>query len=144
MIDFVEHDFNLTKVKRESKLFNLVTRYKYHVYGLRQTDNPPVLIEYHYAKVDDKFKEKIEAVVAFLRANGIEVETYTESDSSRVDIGLRKDLRGFVNKNDKPMLASSVLSTIIYCLEGRVDLEQLKKFRLSAIPKLVPVPNGAA
>jgi hypothetical protein len=141
MIDFNEKDTNLTKVRSESKLFNLVTRYKYRVYGLRQNDNPAVLIEYHYDRVDDKFKEKLEALCEFLKANGIEIDTYSESDNpNRVDIGLRKDLRIFVNKNDKPMLASSILSTIIYCLEGRIDLDQLKKFKLSAIPKLPVEP----
>jgi hypothetical protein len=144
MIDFNENDTNLTKVRSESKLFNLVTRYKYRVYGLRQNDNPAVLIEYHYDRVDEHFKEKIEALCEFLKANGIETDTYSESDNpNRVDVGLRKDLRLFVNKNGKPMLASSILSTIIYCLEGRIDLDQLKKFKLSAIPKL-PVEPAAA
>lgn len=144
MIDFNENDTNLTKVRSESKLFNLVTRYKYRVYGLRQPDNPAVLIEYHYDRVDGQFKEKLSALMEFLKANGIEAENYSESDNlNRVDVGLRKDLRTFVNKNGKPMLASAILSTIIYCLEGRIDIEQLKKFRLSAIPKL-PVEPAAA
>lgn len=141
MIEFNEHDFNLTKVKRESKLFNLVTRFKYRVYGLRQNDNPAVLIEYHYDKVDDKFKERLEVLCNFIRSNGIEIETFSESETPRVDVGLRKDLRAFVNKNGKPMLASAVLSTIIYCLENRIDLEQLKKFKLVNIPKLTPPPS---
>lgn len=147
MIDFNEHDTNLTKVRSESKLFNLVTRFKYRVYGLRQNDNPAVLIEYHYDRVDGQFKEKIGALLEFLKANGIEAESYSESDTpNKIDIGLRKDLRTFVNKNDKPMLAASILSTIIYCLEGRIDLDQLKKFKLSAIPKLPvePTPPAAA
>jgi len=144
MIDFNENDTNLTKVRSESKLFNLVTRYKYRVYGLRQTDNPAVLIEYHYDRVDEHFKEKLSALMEFLKANGIDAENYSESDNpNRVDVGLRKDLRLFVNKNGKPMLASSILSTIIYCLEGRIDIDQLKKFRLSAIPKLPVEPSAA-
>ena len=144
MIDFNENDTNLTKVRRESKLFNLLTRYKYRVYGLRQNDNPAVLIEYHYDRVDDKFKEKLSALMEFLKANGIDAENYSESDNAnRIDVGLRKDLRMFVNKNDKPMLASSIISTIIYCLEGRIDLDQLKKFKLSAIPKLPADPAAA-
>jgi hypothetical protein len=146
MIDFTLTDFNLTKVRSESKLFNLVTRYRYKVYGLRQNDNPAVLIEFHYDRVDGQFKEKISALIQFLKANGIDAESYSESDTpNKIDIGLRKDLRAFVNKNDKPMLAASILSTIVYCLEGRIDLDQLKNFKLSAIPKLPAVAaDGAA
>jgi hypothetical protein len=137
MIEFKETDFNLIKVKRESKLFNLVTRYKYFVYGLRQSDNSPILIEYHYDNVDEHFGEKVEALVEFFKANGIEVEIYNRADNKgRVDVGLRRDLRAFVNKNRKPMLASSVISTIVYCLESRVDIDQLKKYKLALIPKL--------
>jgi len=143
MIEFNEHDFNLPKVKSESKLFNLVTRYKYFIYGLRQEGNDsPVLIEYHYDRVDENFKDKLSSLCEFLRANGIEVDTCSDSDNTnRIDIGFRRDLRAFVNKNGKPMLASSILSTIVYCLEGRIDLEQLKKFKLSAIPKLPVSPS---
>jgi hypothetical protein len=142
MIEFNEHDFNLSKIRSESKLFNLVTRYKYYIYGLRQEGNDsPILIEYFYDRVDEHFKDKLNSLCEFLRANGIEIDSHSNSDNiNRIDIGLRRDLRAFVNKNGKPMLASSVLSTIVYCLEGRIDLEQLKKFKLSSIPKLPVVP----
>jgi hypothetical protein len=137
MIEFKETDFNLTQVKRESKLFNLVTAYKYFVYGLCMTDNQPILIEYHFDKVDEHFDERLEALLEFFKANNIEVEIYNKSDKrGRIDIGLRRDLRAVVNKNGKPMLASSILSTIVYALEGRVDVDQLKKYKLSTLPKL--------
>ena len=138
MIDFNENDFNLVKVKQTSKLFNLVTRLKYRVYGLRQKDNPAILVEFNGDMIDVEFLKRIESLKIFVKANGIEFETYNASEFNRVDIGLRKDLRSFVTKNGEPMLASSILQTIIYCLEGRIDLEQLKKFKLSAIPRLIP------
>jgi hypothetical protein len=139
MIDFNENDTNLTKVRSESKLFNLITRLKYRVYGLRQQNNPAVHIEYHHNRVDEHFKERLAVLMEFLKANGIGAEFYCQSDNSnRIDIGLRKDLRLFVNENGKPMLASAILSTIIYCLEGRIDIDQLKKFKLSKIP-ILPV-----
>ena len=140
MIEFKDTDFNLTKIKRESKLFNLVTGYKYWVYGLRQTGNQPVMIEYHYDKVDEHFTDKLEALIEFFKLNGIEIETYAEADNNgRVDIGLRKDLRAIVNRNGKPMLASSILSTIIYALEGRIEIEELKNYKLSTTVKLEKV-----
>lgn len=140
MIEFNQNDFKLTDISRESKLFNLVTRFRYRVYGLKQEDNPPVLIEYHFSRVDKKFNERLDALKKFLGANGITADSYSESESNRIDIGLRRDLRSFVNRNDKPILASSVLSTVVYCLEGRVDIEQMLKFKLKVVPKL----TGAA
>lgn len=142
MIEFIQNDTNLTKIQRESKLFNFVTRYKYRVYGLRQQDNPPVLIEYHYDKVDEHFDEKLDAIVEFCKSNGIQVDTYNEAETNRVDIGLRKDIRLIVNKNKKPLLAASLLSSIIYALEGRTDIEQLKKYKITSMPTLTSTPNN--
>jgi len=137
MIEFKETDFNLTKVRRESKLFNLITVNKYFIYGLRQSDNPTIMIEYHYNNVEESFGERLDALKQFLTSNSIDVEIYDQSDNKgRVDIGLIKDLRSIVNKNRKPMLASSVLSTTIYALEGRIDIEQLKNYKLLTMPKL--------
>jgi hypothetical protein len=137
MIEFKDNDFKMVEIKRESKLFNLVTEYKYFVYGLCMTENPPILIEYHFDKVDEHFEEKLEALTEFFKANNIDIETYNKSDNKgRIDIGLRRDLRSVVNKNGKPMLASSIISTIVYTLEGRVDIDQLKKYKLSTLPKL--------
>ena len=82
-------------------------------------------------------------MVAFLKANGIEVDTYSEAETNRIDVGMRKDLRVFVNKNKKPMLASAVLQTIIYTLEGRTDIEQLKKYKIAVTPNFVQ-PDSVA
>lgn len=143
MIDVTETDINMPEVLTESKLVNLNTRYKYHAYGLRNECNQPVCIEYNSDRVcraDVDFEIKIVALMEFFRSNGIEIETDSESENvNRIDIGLRKDLRTFCNRNGKPMLASSVLSTIVYCLEGRIDLNQLRKFKIAAIPKLTVV-----
>ena len=137
MIEFKETDFNMVHIKRESKLFNLVTAYRYFVYGLRMTENPLIQIEYHFDHVDEYFEEKLESLKEFFKSNNIEIDIYEQSDKKdRVYIGLRRDLRAIVNKNGKPMLASSILSTIVYALEGRIDMEQLKKYKLSTLPKL--------
>ena len=138
MIEFKETDFNMTKISRESKLFNLVTGYKYFVYGLRnQSENPPVMIEYYYDNIDEMFEERLQALVEFFKDNGIEMELYSDSeDKTKINVGLRKDLRAVVNRNGKPLLAASILSTIVYTLEGRIDMHQLKNYKLSTIPKL--------
>jgi hypothetical protein len=135
MITFTETDTNVPALIRESKLHNLVTRLKYHTYGLRQENNPVILIEYGGRFVDDGFHSRISSLKEFFTLNEIDIEISDESDNRRIDIGMRIDLRKMVNKNDKPLLAASVLSTIIYCLEDRLDIEQMKKCKLPSIPK---------
>lgn len=136
MIDFNQNDFNLMKIRHETKFGNLVTKQKYRVYGLRQTENPPVLVEYCADDVDEDFLERLNALVKYFKSNGIEVETFDGSDTERIDVGLRKDLRGIENKHEQPLFASSILSTIVYCLEGRIDLKHMAKYKLANIPKL--------
>ena len=137
MIEFnSKKDFNLAEIRNESKLFNLVTRYKYHVRGLRQKGNPSVFIEYYHDRVDEGFEETLAALVEFFKENGIEVQTYNKSDDgNRVGIFLRRDLREILDRRGKPTLAASVLSTIVYCLEGRIDLNQLQRYKLVSVPK---------
>lgn len=135
MITVNESDTNLPEVLTESKLANLVTKEKYYIYGLRREENPVVLIEYANEYVTPSFRNRIAALSEFLKINGISIETINDSDNHGIDIGLRIDLRTTMNRNNKPLLASSVLSTIIYCLEDRIDIDNMKKYKLSSIPK---------
>lgn len=143
MVEFNENDFNLPVIRSETKLANLVTRYKYRVYGLRQEGNAPVLVEYRYNRVDEHFEEKLEALKAFLKQHGIILEVWKDVDTKGIDVGVRKDVRGVLNKNKKPMFAAGIVSTIIYCLEGRVDLTELQRYKLSVVPRLLPAHRRA-
>ncbi len=134
MITITEKDTLLPAIMKEAKLYNLVTKQKYHVYGLRRENNPVVLIEYADCYVNDDFRKRMTDLLEFFKLNNIEAEFSNESDSRDIAIGLRIDLRKTLNKNEKPLLAASVLSTIVYCLEDRLDIEQMKKYKLSSIP----------
>jgi len=136
MITITENDFNLKKILRESKLTNLLTKYKYHAYGLRQENNPAILIEYNADVTDKIFSKNLTSLVEFFKLNGIQVETFDDSDIRGVTIGFRRDLRNIVNPSKQPVFASAVLSTIIYTLENRVNIEQMKQYKLSSIPTL--------
>lgn len=136
MIDFNQTDFNLTKIRHETKLANLITRKKYRIYGLRQRDNPPILVEFNAETVESEFVKRLSTLVKYFKSNGIEIETFDENDSGQIDIGLRKDIRGIVNKHEQPLFVSSILSTIVYCLEGRIDLDKMSKYKLTNIPKV--------
>ena len=144
MVEFNENDFNLVKISGESKLGNLVTRFKYRVYGLRQEGNPHVMVEYHYNRVDEGFEERVNALAKFLKANGLTVQISHTANTKGVDVGLRRDLREVLNRNDKPMFASGIISTIIYCLEGRINLNELQNYKLSVVPRILPAKKRAA
>ncbi len=134
MITATETDTLLPAIMREAKLHNLVTKLKYHAYGLRRENNPVVQIEYCKDYADDAFCNRLDSLKTFLELNGMEVEISTDYNDRDIAIGLRIDLRKTLNANDKPLLAASVLSTIVYCLEDRLDIEQMKKYKLSSIP----------
>ena len=134
MITITETDTNLPEVLTESKLHNLVTASRYHVYGLRREENPVVLIEYETAYVPSGFRERMDSLEAFLKLNGIIADVIKDSGDHCIEIGLRIDLRKVLNKNGKPLLAASVLKTIVYCLEDRLDIENMKRYKLASIP----------
>ena len=124
-------DFNCHKIAKESKLFNLATRLNYRVYGLRKEGNP--LIEMESINFDtNTIPNRIQRVRRFLSANKIDIN-FEERDGDadnyddKIYIGLRRDLRQHV------ILSSSILQTIIYTLEGRIELD--KKYTIPGIPR---------
>jgi hypothetical protein len=136
MISFTETDHNLPNIWRESKLFNLTTRNKFHVYGLRQQNNPAIMIEYNPRLENVEFLKKLMALIDFFKLNKIEMEIFGKSQQAGICVGLRKDLRGVLNRNRKPIFASSILQTIIYTLEDRIDLDEMRRFKLPNVPVL--------
>lgn len=141
MITATETDTNIPAVMKEAKLYNLITKQSYHVQGLRRENNAVVLIEYAGCYADADFIKRLDSLTKFFKLNNIEIEISNESNSRRIDIGLRIDLRQTLNRNKKPLLAASILLTVIYCLEDRIDIEQMKKHKLPSIPKFVHKTN---
>jgi hypothetical protein len=136
MITINPSDFNLKKILHESKLSTLMTKNTYHLYGLCQKDNPAIIIEYDSNSYTKSLNNNIESLVEFLELNGMETQIYDDSESNKISIGLRRDIREILDSNKLPIFASSVLCTIVYSLEGRVDIEQMKKYKLKSLPKL--------
>jgi hypothetical protein len=128
MIEFNEKDYNLKKIRIDSKLFNLLTTYSYRVYGLLQENNPPVLIEFNSNVVDDKFNEKLKIIDKFFEENQIKCISEDSEDGNKIFIGLRKDIRKHV------ILCSSILQTIVYGLENRLVIK--KGFKIDNVPSL--------
>lgn len=124
-ISFNYNDYHLRKIENNSKLFNLDTKYSYRIYGLKNKSNPDIYIEY------GKFLNlNTECIEKFFKLNGISIEIalFQDKDDKRgIYIGLRYDLREHVT------FCSCVLQTIIYYLEGRLNLNT--DYKIIGIPK---------
>lgn len=132
MISFNTNDFNILKVSRESKLFNLQTDLDYQVYGLRLDENPLMLITYNIEEVsEDILNDSKEAqLTRFFRKNNLQLEwQHDDQDTSKIFIGLRYDLRKHV------ALSSACLQTIIYFIEGRLNMRE--NYSIPGIPRFV-------
>lgn len=127
MIEFNGKDFQLTPIRRESKLFNLQTKVPYRVYGLKTEGNSPVHLSYNYDTVGDDFDDHLSSLVDFFETNGIEFVWESGGGTPKVCIGLRRDLR------EQVILCSSIVQTIIYCLEGRLAIKP--GFKVPGLPK---------
>ena len=127
MVKFVEKDFNLPKIKIDTKLFNLRTIRNYSIYGLRQESRPPILIT-ACQSILYAHKNKIQTIIDFFNTNGIKVMIQpSDEDENEISIGLRKDMRKQI------FLASAAIQTIVYCLENKIKLS--KKNKIPGIPR---------
>jgi hypothetical protein len=129
MIDFNINDFNVQKIKKESKLYNFMTKYHYRVYGLTtENNNPLVLIDYDpEIEYEENFTSKIEKLASFFKKNGIKIEHDTDSEHMKIHIGLRRDLR------DHVLLSAAILQTIIFSIENKLNLKD--GYSVPGIPK---------
>src|SRR5579859_3233220 len=124
MISFNKKDEKMGEIAKLSKIVGALTKEDYRVYGLRNSNNPPILIEYsEHSDVYDKLDSKCTKLDAFFKKNGIDItfgplEDETEDGTDyKVYIGLRRDVR-----NDLP-LTCALLKTIIYFIEDKIEIE---------------------
>jgi hypothetical protein len=123
MIKFNPEDFNMEVISKEAKLHNLLTRNTYRAFGLRQDDNPPVVIKYNDEKRDVwSFEPPIRN---FFRRNGMSIDFWYLEDDNFIGIGLRRDVR------ENPLLAAAIVQTIVYHVEGRLTLGE--NFRIAGL-----------
>lgn len=125
MITHNNNDINLTKIMEEGKLKTLSTISNYYIFGLRSDWPEAVKIELPRNGILNK---RVESLIKFLDLNKISHTIIYITNSDEISIGLRRDLREMLI-NDKPLLASAILSTIIYCLDGRLNLKKLSTYK---------------
>ena len=116
MITF-SYDEKMYEIKRFSKVQNLKTIYDYRIYGLKNEQNPPILIEYNYNLFPFGFIEE-QRLTKFFKKNGIKIEFKNDKYVNRqlVSIGIRNDLRKSTN------LCCCIIQSIIFYLENKTDL----------------------
>jgi hypothetical protein len=107
---FFSYDENLSKVEKASRLLDYKTKEWYRVYGLKQEDNPPMLIGYKKLP-ENKTQKEIKDIMA---RNGIPVVFETEKWGDTIQIGLRRDLRA------QFFLAAAAVNWLIGYFEGKV------------------------
>lgn len=131
-IEFNTNDYNLDKIRRESKLFSLNVDHDYKVYGLAEEKNPVILIEYDFERQEneeDGLYINRDHLFKFFKSNGMNIKfkDLKDYDNKKIYLGFRRGLRRNVS------LCSATLSTIIYFMEGRLDLKP--SFKCLGIPK---------
>ena len=123
-IDFSYSDFNVQKIKTETGFdWQTETKLDYKVFGLKDDgENAPIEIEYNKK---ENYGGNLVKLGRFFRNNGIGVN-FKDTGGNTINIGLRKDLRRQLQ------LSASIVSTIIYTMEGKIKLNNSK---ILGIPK---------
>ncbi len=127
MVSFNLNDFNIEKIRLESKLFNLTTVESYRIYGLKQSEGCLVEIGYDRYNYTNTLWENIDKTTKFLIKNNINCYIYTIDGEKYIKIGLRRDLRKHV------ILTSAILKTLVYGIEGRINFND--EFIIPSLPK---------
>lgn len=123
-------DTNCSKIEKASGLKDFKTENYYRIYGLRQEDNPPILLE-----IKDVPKDKDIAILRrMLARNGIQLIHQPEKWGHSISIGIRYDLRCHV------ALAAGAVNMIIGYLEGKMTFGALtalgfKKINMEGDPE---------
>lgn len=114
MIEYNENDYNLERVDAINfKMNSFKMENKYWVFGLKQSNRPPVRIGVNDQGVPNEDQQK--ALVQFFKNQGVEV-VIDNPEEAEVTIGLRYDVR------ERPKMAAAIVRTIVFFLEGKLRL----------------------
>ncbi len=137
MITFNQYDYNLWKIEKDSRLPVAKTRLlDFHVYGLQNDKEIPiVVVSYNFPKLSELMTGKKKAALyRFFRSHNVYMGWENTKDSwkniendVKIHIGLQYNLR------EKVELCSSILHTIVYFLDGQIQLND----KLPGIPRIM-------
>ena len=125
MITFDTQYDNVEAIGQAAKMANVKTKRNYNIVGLAQEESPPVGFHYNM----DKFKssEIEEELREFFKNSGLAIEFDHNPEIEGIMIGLRRDIR------DNIKLSVALIKTIIYTLEGQLELDN--QFKIDGINK---------
>lgn len=129
-ISFNTDGHNIEAIQAESRLANMLTKYRYLVYGLVDDgDSEPIMIKAG-RQVPLPALQGLQALFVFNHAP-MSISHFKKPRSDfKVYIGLRRDLR------DQIALCGAILQTIVYSVEGRTVIDPLVAYTLPGIPKM--------
>jgi len=136
MIQINEKDYFMPSIKAEAKFSTLAVQKQYRVFGLKNENNPPLLLRFNRSTIPE---DRVSVLSHVFKQSGLEVDCYRDYDKGMA-IGIRRDVREHV------LYSSAILQTIIYYLEGRIELP--KNFRIPYDKKFkrngaLVVPEGS-
>lgn len=136
MIHFNKKDYFMPSIEAEAKMKTLAVQKHYRVFGLKGENNPPLLLRFNRQTIPE---DRMAMLAHVLKKSGLEVECYRDYDKG-LAIGIRRDVR------EEVLYSAALLQTIIYYIEGRIDLP--KSFRIPSDKKfkrngVVVPPEGS-
>lgn len=128
MITYNLKDNNIPQIQQITKINGDLLKYNYRIYGLKNEDNPSLLLEYN-PNIVLISTDKFDFLTHLFNRNKVETSfEILNEERDKIYIGLRRDLREF------PEFCSKLLQTIIYYLEGNLKIR--KNSKIPKIPKL--------
>lgn len=127
MITFNLPDHNLDVIKSASRLGNMLTKYRYSVYGLASGKSTPAISVRVGAAIGEPI---IQQLTTLFQSSGMDIQfTRAKKVKSKykVYLGLGRDLR------DHTAVCAAIVQTIVYRLEDRMKLQD--GYKLPGIPK---------
>ena len=121
MISFNKKDLNVRKIAQVSKLDGLITSNFYRVFGITGTERPLIEIDCEYSPSSDAKMKQLRIFFDAVKIKSSFNITYCYQKFEFIKIGFKSQLRKDVD------LSSKLLQTIIYFMEGRLDLNMDSK-----------------
>lgn len=101
----------MQRIAREAKLSDMLTKFDYRIYGLKNDNQNEILITNWYRNIWNST-----SVLEFFRKQGFACNLVNGGKAATITIGIRRDIR------DNASLCAAIIQTIIYTAEGRMNL----------------------
>ena len=125
MIEYTEDDFELHNIlHKQSYMDDIDAKHNYHIFGLKLRNRP------HVRLITRNPYLSIQLMALFTRSDlALDIVKDTSKEvGDKVLIGIRRDIRRH------PFITRKLIKTIIYSLEGKLNLNNKFKINLGVNP----------